>query len=401
MTRGFSKFQVVVVAAGRSRRMLQAEKPGLGAERKPFLPLAGRTVLEHTCLALARSERVGGIVVVTQAEDVERAERLLRESPLSKPFVCVEGGEERADSVRSGCAVRMEACPFIAVHDAARPCVSVDALERLFDATEESQAALLALPIADTLKRAGENATTSETIPRAGLLSAQTPQAFSATRFRELLERARDDDFRPTDDAALWERYEGSVRLVLGEATNLKITYPEDLARAERFMSEPTKKSNLRVGTGFDIHRLVEGRKCVLGGIELPHDKGPEGHSDGDAVLHAVTDAILGAAGLDDLGTLFPDDDPAFKDIESTRLLRRACEALEKAGWRVVNIDIVIATEGPRIAPHRSEMRASIASCLGIEPTRVNVKGKSLEGLGALAGGTGVAVQAVCMLEGS
>ena len=157
--------------------------------------------------------------------------------------------------------------------------------------------------------------------------------------------------------------------------------------------------TDLRIGTGFDVHRLVPGRPCVLGGIELPHPTGPSGHSDGDAVLHALIDALLGAAGLDDLGTLFPDTDPRFKDADSADLLRAGLERVRELGLGPVNVDLVIATEGPRIAPHRARMRARLAELLGIEQSRVNVKGKTLEGLGALAGGAGVAVQAVCLLE--
>ncbi len=155
----------------------------------------------------------------------------------------------------------------------------------------------------------------------------------------------------------------------------------------------------IRTGLGFDVHRLVEGRPCILGGVELPHSTGPDGHSDGDAVLHAICDALLGAAGLDDLGTHFPDTDPEWKDAESSDLLRASVAALSEAGWRVENIDVVVATEGPRIAPHRAEMRARIAELVGIEADAVNVKGKTLEGLGALAGGAGVAVQAICLIE--
>lgn len=154
-----------------------------------------------------------------------------------------------------------------------------------------------------------------------------------------------------------------------------------------------------RVGTGFDLHRLVPGRPCMLGGIELAHPSGPLGHSDGDAVLHALADALLGAAGLDDLGTLFPDRDPAWKGADSRKLLGEVVARLAAAGWSVVNCDLVIATEGPRIAPERARMRASIADLLGVAPDAVNVKGKSLEGMGALAGGTGVAVQAVALLR--
>jgi len=155
---------------------------------------------------------------------------------------------------------------------------------------------------------------------------------------------------------------------------------------------------NLRVGLGFDVHRFAPGRPCVLGGVRLPYERGPLGHSDGDAVLHALADAVLGAAGLDDLGTLFPDADPRWKGADSAKLLSAALERARAAGWRVVNADVVIATEGPRIAPHRAAMRARIAELLAVDLDAVNVKGKSLEGLGALAGGEGVAVQAVCLL---
>ena len=156
--------------------------------------------------------------------------------------------------------------------------------------------------------------------------------------------------------------------------------------------------ATLRIGTGFDLHRLEAGRPCVLGGVELDHPSGPVGHSDGDAVLHALADALLGAAGLDDLGSLFPDDDQRFAGADSARLLEEVLERVRSAGFEPVNVDIVVATEGPRIAPHRAAMRARMAELLGLAPERVNVKGKTFEGLGALAGGAGVAVQAVCLL---
>ena len=159
--------------------------------------------------------------------------------------------------------------------------------------------------------------------------------------------------------------------------------------------------SSQRVGLGFDVHRLVAGRPCKLGGIELPHPSGPAGHSDGDAVLHALADALLGAAGLDDLGTLYSDQDERWKGADSAALLADVVARVRAAGWQPVNADLVIASEGPRIAPHRAAMRARIAALLGLEPDAVNLKGKSLEGLGALAGGAGVAVQAVCLVERS
>jgi 2-C-methyl-D-erythritol 2,4-cyclodiphosphate synthase len=157
--------------------------------------------------------------------------------------------------------------------------------------------------------------------------------------------------------------------------------------------------SDHRIGLGFDVHRLAEGRPCILGGVELDHPSGPVGHSDGDAVLHAVTDAVLGAAGLDDIGTLFPDTDDAWKDADSGALLAAALERVHAAGFTVGNVDVVVATEGPRIAPHRAAMRARIAELLHVHESAVNVKGKTFEGLGALAAGAGVAVQAVCLLS--
>ena len=158
---------------------------------------------------------------------------------------------------------------------------------------------------------------------------------------------------------------------------------------------------SMRVGLGFDVHRLVEGRPCILGGVDLGHDRGPLGHSDGDAVLHAVTDAVLSAAGLDDLGTLYSDKDPRWKGANSADLLRDALELVTRKGFRVVNVDVVVATEGPRIAPHRARMRERMSTLLGIEPDAVNVKGKTLEGLGAFAHGAAVVVQAVALLERS
>ncbi len=155
----------------------------------------------------------------------------------------------------------------------------------------------------------------------------------------------------------------------------------------------------MRIGLGFDIHRLVSGRPCMLGGVCLPHESGPAGHSDGDAVLHALIDALTGAAGLDDVGTLFPDTDPAWAGADSSKLLEEVLRLVGAAGYQVVNADVVIATEGPRIAPHRAQMRARLAELLGVGVDAINVKGKSLEGLGALADGAGVAVQAVCLLQ--
>jgi 2-C-methyl-D-erythritol 2,4-cyclodiphosphate synthase len=312
----------------------------------------------------------------------------------------VPGGDQRTRSVHAGVAAVSKECELVLVHDAARALVRPATIASAIETAAREGAALVAVRVADTLKSAPDGSRAAQTVDRSALWAAQTPQAFRTAELRELLERARTDGFVPTDDAALYERYVGPIPLVRGDPTNLKITTPDDLALAEAILAARTKDPTMtqRIGLGFDVHRLVEGRRCVLGGIELPHASGPLGHSDGDAVLHAIGDALLGAAGLDDLGTLYSDRDPRWKDADSAALLADVVARVRAAGWRVANVDVVIATEGPRIAPHRAAMRARIAALVGVDANAVNVKGKTFEGFGELARGAGVAVQAVCLL---
>ena len=387
----------VIVAAGNATRM------GDVGVRKPLLELGGRPLVELACAAFDACAAVAEIVIVAHADDVEAIEALRTRPAFAKLGRVVPGGEERADSVRIGCRAVAGSVELVAVHDGARPLVSSALIGRALETAAREGAALPALAVADTLKESLDGRSASATVDRSRLWAAQTPQCFALDRFLELLARADDEGFRPTDDAALWERYVGPVPLVEGEATNRKVTTQDDLTALRAAVTANTegRAMELRIGNGFDLHRLVAGRRCVLGGIELPHDRGPEGHSDGDAVLHAITDAVLGAAGLDDIGTLFPDDDERWRHADSKRLLRTALQRVAEAGFHVVNVDVVIATEGPRIAPHRRAMREAIAEVLGVEPGRVNLKGKTLEGMGALAGGAGVAVQAACLLRES
>jgi 2-C-methyl-D-erythritol 4-phosphate cytidylyltransferase/2-C-methyl-D-erythritol 2,4-cyclodiphosphate synthase len=384
----------VLVAAGASRRM------GGGANKALF-EAAGAALVVHAARALAAVVR--HLVVVGRAEELDLLQGVFAAPGAPRVHAFVAGGEERVDSVRAGLAALPAGVERVLVHDAARPLVTSADVRRVYDAILEHGAALLAARATDTVKRARDGHTTEETLDRSALWLAQTPQGFEAPRFVELHERAAREKFKPTDDAALWERYEGPVVLVEASGVNLKVTRPEDLVVVSAILAArlpgTVRAMQLRVGTGFDVHRLAAGRPCVLGGVVLPHPTGPLGHSDGDAVLHALSDALLGAAGLDDLGTLFPDTEPRWKGADSGALLREVVRLVRAGGWRVENCDVVIATEGPRIAPHRAAMRASIAQLVGIDIGRVNVKGKSLEGLGALAGGAGVAVQAVCLLR--
>jgi 2-C-methyl-D-erythritol 4-phosphate cytidylyltransferase/2-C-methyl-D-erythritol 2,4-cyclodiphosphate synthase len=233
------------------------------------------------------------------------------------------------------------------------------------------------------------------TLPREEIFLAQTPQAFRVEVLRAALAIADD----ATDEAALAERAGHPVRVVDGDPRNLKVTTPDDLAIAERLMGGSSVVP-LRIGNGYDLHRLVAGRPLILGGVTKPIEKGLIGHSDADAVSHAVTDAILGAAGAGDIGRHFPDTDPAWKDANSIDLLRRAGEVVRAGGFAIVNIDVTVIAQRPKLAPHAPAMQQHLAAALGIAPDQISVKGKTNEGVDSMGAGESIAVHAVALLNG-
>jgi 2-C-methyl-D-erythritol 4-phosphate cytidylyltransferase / 2-C-methyl-D-erythritol 2,4-cyclodiphosphate synthase len=247
------------------------------------------------------------------------------------------------------------------------------------------------------VKRTDGSRTIRGTIPREEIFLAQTPQAFRVGVLRDALaiaSTARD----ATDEAMLAEAAGHFVHLVEGDPRNLKITTPEDLEMAERLMGTKGPAATMRIGNGYDLHRLVSGRPLILGGITIPHEKGLDGHSDADAVCHAVTDAILGAASAGDIGRHFPDTDPAVKDANSIELLKRSVAVVRAAGYHVANVDVVVIAQQPKLSPHIDAMRASLARAIGIEPQQVSVKGKTNEGVDATGTGEAIAVHAVALI---
>jgi 2-C-methyl-D-erythritol 2,4-cyclodiphosphate synthase len=282
----------------------------------------------------------------------------------------------------------------VVVHDAARPLVSGRLIERVVAAAAESGAAIAALAAHDTVKRARHGIVTG-TLPREEIYLAQTPQAFRMSVLRDAL--AIDED--ATDEAALAARAGHAVRVVDGEAENIKITTPDDLRRAESWLAGPPPALAVRIGNGYDLHRLVAGRRLVLGGVAIPFEKGLDGHSDADAVCHAVTDAILGAAGRGDIGRHFPDTDPMWKDADSLVLLSRAAAVVHAAGYDVANVDVVVIAQRPRLAPHAAAMEANLARALGVDPSQISVKGKTNEGVDSMGVGDSIAVHAVALLH--
>lgn len=388
---------------------------------KQYLPLAGRSVLEWSVAPLLAAGWIERVVVVVAPGD-EHSARLRGLDP--RLDVRPVGGAERRDSVLAGIeslGSDVHDDDWVLVHDAARPGLTLAALERLRDAlVDHPVGGLLALPVADTVKRAVSRSTQSmrlagastdvpvdpnapnapnaslvtATVPRDGLWLAQTPQMFRAGELRAAL-RARP---QVTDEASAIEMAGATPLLVPGERRNFKITTSEDLDMMAALLA-PTAAGEWRTGQGWDVHALVPGRRLVIGGVEIPHHAGLLGHSDADVLLHALTDALLGAAALGDIGRHFPDTDPRWRGADSRTLLRAVAGMLQERGWSISNVDATVIAQAPKLAPHIPGMVAAIRTDLGLAADRVNVKAKTSERLGYAGRGEGIAAEAAVLLR--
>ena len=383
---------------------------GVGARAGTPLPkqyalLAGRPLVAHTVAALRRVSRLQGVLLVIAPDDGWFDERLSGET-IDAAWVARCGGATRAASVAQGLeALRQRGATdddWVLVHDAARCLLEPAWVDRLIDAClGDAVGGLLALPVADTLKRE-LGGRSCETVDRGDKWVAQTPQMFRLGVLQRALAAA---GTTVTDEASAIEALGLHPRLVQGDAANLKVTWPEDFARATAMLAaraddkgRAMTQSNLRFGEGWDIHALVPGRPLVLGGVTVPHTHGLEAHSDGDALLHAITDALFGAAALGDIGRHFPDTDAAFKGADSHRLLAEAARRVRAAGYDIVNVDSTIVAQAPKMAPHIDAMRARIADALGVAVGQVNVKAKTAEKMGPVGEGRAIEARAVCLL---
>ncbi|MGN0684851.1 MAG: 2-C-methyl-D-erythritol 2,4-cyclodiphosphate synthase [Gemmiger sp.] len=367
----------IIVAAGASRRM--------GFDKLSYRLPDGQTVLEKSCAALAAHPAVTQLVLVAGANR-ETCERIAQRCP--KPCVVVAGGETRADSVRHG--LEVASGELVAIHDAARPFVSQAVITAALQAAAQTGAAAPAVPVKDTIKVADADGRVQNTPDRATLYAVQTPQCFSRKLYLEALERVTGEKAHlVTDDCSLFELADFPVTLTQGDYENYKITTKEDLQ----------KEKTMRIGHGYDVHRLVEGRKLILGGVDIPYEKGLLGHSDADVLLHAIMDAVLGAAALGDIGKHFPDTDPAYKGADSLALTRAVAKLIAEHGYTVGNIDATILCQAPKLAPHIAAMRQNIADAFGVSLDAVSVKATTEEHLGFTGEGLGIAAHAVALLE--
>lgn len=379
----------VLVAAGSSTRM--------GFDKLSF-DLGGETVLHRSIRAFDQCPQIGEIVLVAGKN---RAFVEQQAVGCTKPVQIVAGGATRAESAKNG--VLAAHGELVAVHDAARPFVSPAVIAAVLEAAARCGAAAPAVPVKDTIKQAvpGDGKTVPEaclvhsTPDRSTLYAVQTPQCFDRTQYLAALQELDAEKSRlVTDDCSLFELTGRSVQLTQGDYANLKITTREDLPRPVQ-----KEETRMRIGHGYDVHRLVEGRKLILGGVEIPFEKGLLGHSDADVLAHAVMDAVLGAAALGDIGQHFPDNDPAYAGADSLELARQVARILSEHGYRVENIDATILCQRPKLAPHIPAMRANLAAAFGLPVDAVSVKATTEEHLGFTGEGLGIAAHAVALIE--
>jgi 2-C-methyl-D-erythritol 4-phosphate cytidylyltransferase/2-C-methyl-D-erythritol 2,4-cyclodiphosphate synthase len=352
-------------------------------------------VLAHSLRVLAGHRQIEAVEVVIHPDD-----RPLYET-AARPFAAclvdpVPGGATRQDSVRLGLeALAPRAPDRVLIHDAARPFLSADLVSRLLAALDEGPAAIAAEPVADTLKRAAPDGTIAETVDRANLWRAQTPQAFHFAPILAAHRRAADmGQGGFTDDAGLAAWAGLAVQLVAGSGGNMKLTTPEDVALAERLLASAAPLHETRSGSGFDVHAFAPGDHVWLCGVKIPHTHRLEGHSDADVALHALTDAILGAIGDGDIGEHFPPSDAAWRGAPSRLFLEDAAARVRALGGRIANVDVTILCEAPKVGPHRTAMRQAIATILQIDARRVSVKATTTEGLGFVGRREGIAALA-------
>ena len=392
------KMIVILAAAGSGRRM------GLGMN-KAFLLLEGVPVIAHNLRQVSGVPEVERVIVVVRPDEVEEGTAIIKkyqhEYYPDLRWELTAGGNERQDSVANALDIIKETEGYVAVHDGARPFATPDVFDRVFAAAKNSGAAVAGVPVKDTTKVVAASGKVLETLERSKLRAIQTPQIFRLSLLREAYEKLRKENLQVTDDAGAVELLGADVVVAEGSYTNNKITTPDDLVWARALLHRGEDKESkqdimrpsIRVGSGFDVHRLTAGRKLILCGVEIPYELGLDGHSDADVAVHALMDAMLGAVSLGDIGEHFPDTDMAYKGADSMKLLRHVVGLLAAKGWRVGNADITIIAQKPKLAAYRQQMVKNIAEVLNLEFDAINVKATTTEQLGFTGRGEGIASQ--------
>ncbi|HWR45319.1 2-C-methyl-D-erythritol 4-phosphate cytidylyltransferase [Sporomusa sp.] len=385
---------VIIAAAGQGKRMG-------GGINKVFIPLLDKPVLLHTVLAACVTQDVSSLIVTAAVEEIESVSSLLSGCNLPVSWQVVPGGNERQHSIDNALKAVPVSADIVVVHDGARPLAEPALFNQAVATARQYRAAIVAVPVKDTIKSVDTTGWVTGTPDRRTLWAVQTPQAFDAKLLKAAYAQAAQDGYLGTDDAALVERLGTKVKIVQGDYQNIKITTPEDLTFAETLLANRQEAIGMiRSGIGYDVHRLVPERKLILGGVDIPYTLGLDGHSDADVLLHAIKDALLGAAALGDIGRHFPDTDGRYEGISSLALLAEVRAILARHGYTVNNIDATIVAQKPKLAPYIAKMNSNIAETLGVDVSQVNVKATTTEGLGFAGQGQGIAAYATATIIG-
>lgn len=389
----------IIVAAGRGSRA--SASPSARSQPKQYAEVGGRAIIAHAIQAFDRHSVITDIVPVIHSDDGALfATACPTTAKLTTPVL---GGATRQSSVLAGLEAltsRLAPDDLVLIHDAARPFVDGETISAVIAALSTSQGAVAASPVADTLKQASGSHHVTTTIDRTGLWRAQTPQGF---HFKAILDAHRLaaekglHDF--TDDSAIAEWAGISVKLVLGSEGNTKVTTPEDIAMAEMRFASASVSMETRTATGFDVHKFADGDHVWLGGVKIPHVARLDGHSDADVVLHALTDALLGTIGDGDIGQHFPPSDPQWKGAASILFLKDAARRVSERGGKIINVDVTILAEAPKVGPHRSAMQATIGAALGLTAGRIGIKATTTESLGFTGRREGIAAMATATVQ--
>ncbi len=366
---------------------------------KQFLELAGLPILVRTCRTFLDLESIRWLAVAAPADYLQHAIDLLRlrlaPDYMARTLFTV-GGVTRQDSVRAGLNALPAEIELVLVHDAARPLVDQAIILRCLHGAARLGAVIAATPVKDTLKKVSDSGVIRETVDRTSLWQAQTPQAARRLLLERAFAEADRNQFIGTDEASLLEAAGIPVQVVEGGERNFKITRPEDLQLAAALLTE---EQEMKIGHGFDAHRLASGRKLILGGVEVEFELGLDGHSDADVVVHALIDGLLGALGAGDIGRHFPDSDPRYKGIDSLLLLEHTQQLVEAQGYVLGNADLTIVCQRPKLAPHLAGMQINLARCCKVAPAAVNIKATTTEKMGYTGRGEGIAAHAVVLLR--
>lgn len=375
-------FAAIITAAGNGTRM---------NEDKMLMPLCGKSVILHTVDVFKKCGFFDEIIVLASKNNIDKMKEIFSDENV----IIAEGGPTRGESVV--CGLKIAESEFVLVHDGARPLVTKDIIEKTAEECILSGCCAVGVMSKDTIKTSADGIITG-TVPRETCIMIQTPQAFRRTELIKAYEKYGTGE---TDDCGVMEKAGAKIKIIEGSYENLKLTTPEDVLSAEKILEKRNgerEKLPMRIGTGFDTHRLTDGRDLIIGGVTIPYEKGLLGHSDADVLIHAVIDSLLGAAALGDIGTHFPDTDEKYKGISSMKLLSHTAELIEKSGYKIGNIDTTLIAQAPKMAPYIKEMEENLASALGIDKSQISVKAKSNEKMGFTGRGEGIEARAVSLI---